>query len=112
MEAWKADWDSRDLDAVMRHYAEDVVLTSPTVVQRSGEPDGTIRGLQAVRAHFARGLEDAPGSHFALEHVLAGMGGYVAVFVRDDGNRAADVIHLDEQGRIGAVSTYYRFSPG
>ena len=33
---WLADWNSHDLDAILGHYAEDVIFTSPKVLGFTG----------------------------------------------------------------------------
>ena len=33
-------WNSRDIEAIMMRYAEDVALSSPAVVTRMGRADG------------------------------------------------------------------------
>lgn len=50
-------WNERDVEAVLAHYADDVVFTSPTalrVVPRSG---GTIRGKQLLDACATRNAD-------------------------------------------------------
>ena len=67
--AWCAAWNSRDLDAIMSHYAEDVAFSSPTVVARWGIADGWLRGKPKLRDNFAVGV-NAPDLHFELIDVL------------------------------------------
>jgi ketosteroid isomerase-like protein len=53
---WIDDWNRRDLDAILEHYAEDVQVCCPRVVERFGVGDGWIRGKERLREHFAIGL--------------------------------------------------------
>src|ERR1700685_3299117 len=71
-EDWIAAWNTRDLERILSHYAENVVFSSPTVVTRYGEPSGVLRGKTALRKHFRRGLEASGANvHFTLVDVLA-----------------------------------------
>ena len=56
---WCDAWNRRDLDGIMRHYADDVRLCSPKVVARYGIPDGWIAGKGRLREYFAIGLQDS-----------------------------------------------------
>ena len=56
-QGWVEAWNSHDLDAVMSHYAAEVVLTSPTAARLLGDPSGRVAGKAAVRSYFERGLE-------------------------------------------------------
>src|SRR5437660_91789 len=55
---WVAAWNRHDLDAILSHYADDVVFTSPFAVRLTG--DGTVRGKPALRAYFAAALTRLP----------------------------------------------------
>jgi hypothetical protein len=69
---WCAAWNSRDLDAIMTHYVEDVTFSSPTVVSRWGYTDGWLCRKAKLRENFAVGVK-APGLRFELVDVLVGV---------------------------------------
>jgi hypothetical protein len=104
---WLAGWNARDLDAVMACYAEDVDFTAPTVVARWGRPDGRLRGKAELRRHFERGMKLAPELTFTEEAFLTSPGGYALFYRRENGNRALDVVELDESGQAGRVRAFY-----
>lgn len=54
---WIDAWSSHELDRILAHYDDDVVLTSPLAVERLRDPTGTVRGKAALRAYFG---EDHP----------------------------------------------------
>lgn len=101
--AWAAAecdaWNRRDLDAILRRYAEDVALSSPAVVTRMGRSDGWLRGKADVRAYFAIGLQ-TPDLHFELVDVLFGMNVICMIFRRETGVTVSDVFELDDQDRV------------
>ncbi|WP_405359412.1 nuclear transport factor 2 family protein [Kitasatospora sp. NBC_00085] len=68
-EEWVAVWNSRDLEAVLAHYTDDVVFASPRIVSLFGDPSGEVRGKEALRAYWAKALGLLPDLHFTLEDV-------------------------------------------
>lgn len=91
----------------MACYADGVDFAAPTVVTRWDRPDGRLRGKAEVRRHFERGLQLAPELTFTEEAFLTGPGGYALLYRRENGNRALDVVELDQQGRAARVRAYY-----
>lgn len=70
---WIRAWNNRDVEAVLTHYADDVVFTSPTarrVVPASG---GTIYGKHELREYWTRALRGNQGLHFELVGVYQGV---------------------------------------
>lgn len=51
---WYAAWNAHDLDAVLGHYAEDVVFTSPFAARQDASPDGVVVGKPALRVYYDR----------------------------------------------------------
>ena len=94
---WLTAWNSRDLDAIMACYTDDVDFSASTVVTRWGRPDGCLHGKEELRRHFARGLELAPNLSFIEVALLTNPSGYALLYQRDNGNRVLDVVELDEQ---------------
>ncbi|WP_226860359.1 hypothetical protein [Acidithiobacillus thiooxidans] len=41
---WIASWNAHDLERVMSHYDDDFEMSSPVIVQVTGEPSGMLRG--------------------------------------------------------------------
>lgn len=72
-EQWVAAWNARDLDAVLEHYADDVVFTSPTALRVVPESGGTVVGKAALRAYWSRALRGNPDLRFELLAVYAGV---------------------------------------
>ncbi len=109
--AWIDAWNRRDLDAILTHYADDITLCSPRVVERTGAADGWLRGKDALRAYFARGLA-APGLRFELVDVTVGVGAMTVVYRRETGVLVTDTSELDGAGRIvRMVACYGRPAP-
>ncbi|MFJ3644249.1 nuclear transport factor 2 family protein [Streptomyces sp. NPDC090108] len=70
--SWVADWNAHDLDALLKHFDDNVVFRSPVAAQLLGG-DGVIRGKEALRAYWAEGLRRIPDLRFEV------LGSYVGV---------------------------------
>lgn len=106
-EHWIQMWNSRDLDGIMAHYAQDIEFEANTVVRRWKKPDGKLRGLSELRQHFQTGLDLAPDLHFELENVFTTPSGYAVLYHRDNGNRVIDVVELNPDGLACRVKACY-----
>jgi len=104
--AWVDAWNRRDLDAILAHYADDVALCSPRVVERTGAADGWLRGKDALRRYFAMGCA-VPGLRFELVDVAVGVGAVTVVYHRETGALVTDTCELDAAGRIARVVACY-----
>src|SRR5262245_9936800 len=86
---WIEAWNSHDLEAIMSHYSQDVVLTSPVAARLLDEPSGTVKGHAALRAYFKRGLEAYPNLHFELLDVMQGLWSIVLCYLNQKGTKTA-----------------------
>lgn len=104
---WIDAWNSHDLDRILTHYAEDVVFVSPFVTALLGAEDGIVRGRDALRDYFARGLAAYPDLHFDFHEALLGAAS-VAIRYRSVGGREAiEVMELGEDGLVHRVTCHY-----
>src|SRR5262245_41320121 len=87
---WIAAWNSHDLDAILSHYDESVVLTSPVAAGLLGDPSGTVRGKTALRDYFRRGLHTYPNLRFELLDVMFGLSSVVLCYENQKGTRTAE----------------------
>src|SRR4051794_6457778 len=106
-DAWIAAWNAHDLDAIMSHYAADVEFTSPFVQRLLGDAAGTVRGTTALRDYFQRALVAYPDLTFRLDTVLIGIDTVTLYYESVDGRRAAEVMCLDDKGRVHRVLAHY-----
>lgn len=106
-EGWVADWNAHDLEAIMRHYAEDVEFRTPTVIDTLGIEDGRIEGAARLREHFARGLERLPQLRFELDRVYAGVAGSTLAYRWHDGTEVVEIHEYDENGLIRRAEAMY-----
>ncbi len=72
-ERWVQAWNARDVEAVLAHYADDVVFTSPTAARVVPESRGTVQGKEALRSYWTAALQQNADLHFTLLDVYAGV---------------------------------------
>lgn len=109
---WIDAFNRRDLDAMLSHYANDVEFTSPIVVELLGDPSGTIRGKEALRSYFEKGLAAYPNLGFEVLHVLAGVDSVCIVHQSvHRGGPGAEVMTLDDRGQVAKVTVHYGIAP-
>jgi ketosteroid isomerase-like protein len=103
-------WNSRDLDAVMADYTDDVVLTSPVAHALTGSP--MVRGKAALRDYFASGLTKYPELRFDLHQTFRGEQGLTLLFRGAGGRMVAEVLRLDRNRKIARVDAHYACDAG
>ena len=106
-EEWYAAWNAHDLDAILDHYADDVVMTSPLVPMLTGGDDDGLAGKDALRSYFAAGLERYPDLRFEPIALFAGVDSLVLHYEGAGGSLAAEVVFLDERDRVVRYVAHY-----
>jgi hypothetical protein len=106
-DAWSRAWNTHDLEAILSHYADDVEFVSPFIVKLLDDPSGTVRGKAALGAYFARALATYPDLHFEPIAVLTSVGSLVHYYRSVGGLLAAEVMFVDERGKIARVVAHY-----
>ena len=107
-EEWVAAWNAHDLDAIMALYAPAVVFQTPTIIDTLGVADGTVRGAERLREHFARGLQRLPDLRFDLDGVYAGVSSIAIAYRWADGTPVCELHEYDAGGLIERVQALYR----
>lgn len=105
--AWIDDWNRHDLETILSHYAEDVVFRSPKVAIFTGGVSDTLRGREALRAYFGRGIMNRPTLRFSQAQVYRDQTGVALVYTAEDGNTACEAMTLDAEGRVAEARVFY-----
>src|ERR1700722_19287980 len=100
-------WNSHDLAEIMSHYAEDIVLVSPVAARILNDPLGTVKGKDALRAYFKKGLEAYPNLKFDLLDVMWGLSSVVLYYVNQKGTKTAEFMEINSNGKIVRVVANY-----
>ena len=104
---WIEAWNSHDLDEIMSHYGEAVVLVSPIAAKILNEPSGTVKGKNALREYFKKGLEVYPNLKFDLIDVMWGLSSVVLYYVNQKGTKSGEFMEIDSTGKIIRVVANY-----
>lgn len=105
-ENWIDAWNARDLDAVLVHYSDDFEFSSPLISAFAGEGSGRLKGKEAVRTYWQRGLSRLPDLHFELVDVLAGINGLLILY-RGHRGLSAEVFEFDATGQVRRGQALY-----
>jgi hypothetical protein len=91
---WVQAWNTHDVDAILRHYDNDVEFTSPYVAALGFDPSGTLHGVPTLRRYFAAGLDRFPDLRFDLHGVLTGVDSLTIVYTSVQDQKTAEVMTL------------------
>ena len=104
---WVDAWNSHDLERILTHYDDQVLLVSPIALKLLGG-DGTVRGRAALREYFLRGLAAFPDLRFNLIETLWGTETIVVYYINSvRGSKTAEVMLLNSAGKIQRVWANY-----
>ena len=104
---WVLAWNSHDLDAIISHYAPEVVLTSPAAARLLNEASGTVVGKEAVKAYFKLGLAAYPNLAFELLDVMCGVSSVVLYYVNQKGTKTGEFMEFDAKQQVVRVVANY-----
>lgn len=74
---WVRAWNSHDVEAVLAHFHDDVVFTSPVAARVLPESNGVVHGKEALRHYWTTALALLPDLHFDADLVREGHGTYL-----------------------------------
>jgi len=94
---WVAAWNAHDLDQIMSHYEDNVVLTSPVAARLLEIADGRVTGKANL-----------PDLNFHLEDVLWGLNSVVLYYTNQRGTRTAEFMELGAGGKVARVIAHYK----
>lgn len=104
---WIAAWNSHSIDAIMSHYADDVTVKSPFLVEAVQGSGGTVSGRETLRTIYAKAFQKYPDLRFELIRTLASTESVVLHYKSVEGLLAAETFVLDEDGKAKLVLCHY-----
>ena len=104
---WIRAWNAHDLDEIMSHYAEDVVLVSAVAAEILHDPLGTVKGKEALRVYFKRGLDVYPNLKFDLIDVMWGVSSVVLYYVNQKRTKTGEFMEFDANQKVVRVVANY-----
>ena len=104
---WVSRWNAHDLEGILAHYADGVVLTSPVAARLLNDPSGMVRGKAALRNYFSKGLEAFPNLKFELVDVMWGLSTVVLYYTNQNGKKSGEFMEIDGDGKVARVVANY-----
>jgi hypothetical protein len=92
-EQWVRDWNAHDVDALLAHFTDDVVFTSPMAVRLLG--DGVVRGKEALRKYWSEGIRLIPDLHFEVLALYIGVSTLVINYRNQAGGVVSEALTFD-----------------
>ena len=103
---WVAAWNAHDVEAVLAHFHDDVVFTSPTAARVVPASGGVVRGKQALREYWTAALRLVPDLHFVVERVHAGVSVLVLTYRNQVGGLVDEVLVFSDGLVVEGHGTY------
>jgi SnoaL-like domain len=103
---WIESWNSHDLDRILSHYSDDFEMSSPLIVEITGESSGTLKGKQAVGHYWAKALARIPDLHFKLVAALVGISS-ITIYYRGARGLSAEVFHFNDRRKVSKAFAHY-----
>ncbi|HEY1840616.1 MAG TPA: nuclear transport factor 2 family protein [Mycobacterium sp.] len=94
-EEWSAAWNRGDVDAVLAHFHDDVVFTSPVAAELVAGSAGVVRGKAALREYWHTALKAFPDLHFDIVGVYRGASVLVIHYRNQRGTLVNEVLEFD-----------------
>ena len=114
---WADAWNRLDVEAVLEHFDDDVIFSSPKALAAVGMP--TVRGKEALRDYWMMALEPVKSLRFTLVRVIWDPDASELAIIYDrevdgGGDRASEILQFGLEGRIVRGEVFYgvRESPG
>jgi ketosteroid isomerase-like protein len=107
---WAEAWNRRAIEAVLEHFHENVVVTSPTALAVIGSP--RVRGKDALRAYWTAALARIGALQFTIDHVLWDpvRRELAIIYTSDvDGRtkRVSENLSFNEEGQVVAAEVFH-----
>jgi ketosteroid isomerase-like protein len=104
---WIESWNSHDLNAILKHYSDDIEITTPMIKMAIGVESGTLKGKASVSDYWSKALAKIPDLHFELIEVTTGVDS-VALYYKSVMNKMAiEVMYFNEHGLVNKMVAHY-----
>jgi ketosteroid isomerase-like protein len=97
---WAANWQAKDLDAILSHYSPDIVFRSPRISVVLGIERTSVSGLQELRNYWLKALERAKEIRFDIEDVGVGSNALTILYRNQRGDHVAETLVFGEGHKV------------
>lgn len=106
---WVAAWNAHDLERVLSHYADDVVMRTPIAARVKPESGGILVGKAALADYWGAALPLFPDLHFTLDQALASQDALTILYRNQRNQLVAESVVFGEDGLV--VSSMAAYAP-
>jgi|ERR1700691_3818172 len=103
---WLQAWNDHDLEAILSHFSDGVVFSSPLAQRIVEGSDGVIRGIDDLRRYWSEGLRRNPELHFEVESLYVGVNTLVIQYRNHSGGLVNEVLTFDGPLVVEGHATY------
>lgn len=97
---WVKAWNDHDLEAILSHYAEDVVFHSPRVRLVTGRDVDFVTGKAELRAYWSTALDRLRNLFFEIEQVLPGSNALTILYTNERSQQVAETFIFNPAGKV------------
>ena len=103
---WVDAWNAHDVEAVLEHFHDEVVFTSPVAARVLPETGGVVHGKSELRRYWTLALEHIPNLRFVVADVYLGIDTIVIAYRNQDGGLVSEVLRFSGDLVIEGHGTY------
>lgn len=97
---WVTAWNAHDVEAVLVHFSDDVVFTSPVAARVLPDTGGVVRGKAALRHYWTVALAAVPDLCFEVTGVYQGTSTLVINYRNQRGQLVNEVLTFGVDGLV------------
>jgi ketosteroid isomerase-like protein len=105
---WVSAWNDRDIDRILAHYADDIVLHSPRVAVVLKNDAPRVSGKAALRDYWTKALAASPKLFFELDDVLVGSDALTLLYTNHRDEHVAETLVFNSKGEVVLSIAAYR----
>lgn len=102
---WESAWNSHNIDKIMSHYADDIMIVSPIAERLLG--NAKVEGFKAVKNYFTKGLQKYPSLQFTVLDILYAKQSIILYYVNQDGIKVGEFMQFNDTGKIAIMYAHY-----
>jgi ketosteroid isomerase-like protein len=104
---WIKSWNSHDLEDILRHYSDDLEISSPMIKLAGDINSGSLKGKPLVADYWRNALQKIPDLHFELIEVTEGVNS-IALYYKSVMNKMSiEVMFFNEEGLVNRIYAHY-----
>ncbi|MEZ5938457.1 MAG: nuclear transport factor 2 family protein [Hyphomonadaceae bacterium] len=104
---WVQAWNDHDLEAILSHYAEDIVFHSPRVRMVTGEDVDFVFGKSALRSYWSAALAHARDLYFEISQLYVGSDALTVQYTNQRGQAVSETFVFRDDGKVARSIAAY-----